>query len=316
LLDARFADEAVAAVDLHSEARDFHGGVGEERLDDRRQERDQVFRTLARLSVGVHVRAVDLAAGQEAQYAAALDECLLGEQHAAHVRVDDDRVGLLGRHLGTGQRAALQAVIGVGDGRLPGELRQSMPLQANAEARVVHHREHARQALVCLAEQPAPRIVKCMTQVGEAWMPILCSMEPHLTPFAAAEAAILVGQHLRYHEQADALGARRGVRQPRQYQVDDVVGQVVLAGADEDLGARDCVRPVGQRLGLGAQDAQVAARVRLREAHGARPLAGDHLRQVALLDFLGAVRLDGQRGALGQTPSTSSRPCCPTPASR
>ncbi len=40
--------------------------------------------------------------------------------------------------------------------------------------------------------------------------------------------------------------------------------------------------------------------VRLGEAHGAGPLARNHLRQVALLQLVRAVRLDGQRGALGQ----------------
>jgi hypothetical protein len=62
--------------------------------------------------------------------------------------------------------------------------------------------------------------------------------------------------------------------------VDDVLGQVVLATGDEDLGAADLVAAVGLRLGLGADDAQVGTGVRLGQAHGTGPDAGIHVRQV------------------------------------
>jgi hypothetical protein len=54
---------------------------------------------------------------------------------------------------------------------------------------------------------------------------------------------------LGHDEQADALDAGRRVGQACQHQVDDVAGQVVLAGADEDLAAGDTVGAV--RLGFG-----------------------------------------------------------------
>jgi hypothetical protein len=54
-----------------------------------------------------------------------------------------------------------------------------------------------------------------------------------------AQAAVGVGQELRHEEQRDALDALRRVGQLGQHQVDDVLGEVVLAGGDEDLGAGD-----------------------------------------------------------------------------
>jgi hypothetical protein len=74
----------------------------------------------------------------------------------------------------------------------------------------------------------------------------------------------------------------------------------VLAGADEDLVAGDLVAAVGLRLGLGAQQAQVGAAVRLGQAHGAGPLAAGQLGQVQLLLLLGAVRVQRLVGAVRQ----------------
>jgi hypothetical protein len=71
-----------------------------------------------------------------------------------------------------------------------------------------------------------------------------------------------------------------GIRQLGQHQVDDVLGQVVLAAGDEDLGAADLVAAIGLGLGLGADDAQVGAGMRLGQAHGTGPDAGVHVRQV------------------------------------
>ena len=131
-------------------------------------------------------------------------------------------------------------------------------------------------------------------------MPILCSMDPQVTPLAAPSVAVVVRQQLRHDEQADALRSRGCVRRPGEDQVDDVFGQVVLAGADEDLGAGDRKGAVTTGLGLGAQDAEVAAGMSLGQAHRAGPFARDHLGQVTLLQLVGTVRGEGQAGALGQ----------------
>ena len=45
-------------------------------------------------------------------------------------------------------------------------------------------------------------------------------------------------------------GTGRGVGQAGQYDVDDVLGHVVLASGDEDLGTGDLVAAIGLRLGL------------------------------------------------------------------
>ena len=69
---------------------------------------------------------------------------------------------------------------------------------------------------------------------------------------ARAERAVGVGQELRHEEQRDAARAGRRVGQPRQHEVDDVFGEVVLAIGDEDLLAEDAVGAVAAPLGAGA----------------------------------------------------------------
>ena len=81
---------------------------------------------------------------------------------------------------------------------------------------------------------------------------------------------------------------------PGQHQVDDVLGQVVLAAGDPDLLAGDPVAPVALRDRLGAQQAKVGAAVRLGEVHGPRPLAGGQLRQIERL-LLGRAAVPDRR---------------------
>ena len=76
--------------------------------------------------------------------------------------------------------------------------------------------------------------------------------------------------------------------------MDDVFGEIVLAGGDEDLGARYLVAAVGLLDGLGAQQAEIGAALRLGEVHGAGPLAGHHLRHEHLLLF--GLAVHHQRG--------------------
>ena len=49
----------------------------------------------------------------------------------------------------------LNALTGVDEGLLIGALREAKALMPDRQARVVHHREHAAQALILLAEQEA-----------------------------------------------------------------------------------------------------------------------------------------------------------------
>ena len=62
-------------------------------------------------------------------------------------------------------------------------------------------------------------------------------------------------------------GGRIG--QPREHEMDDVVGQVVLAIGDEDFLAGDAIGAVAGALGARAQRADVGAGLRLGELHRA-----------------------------------------------
>ncbi|MCY1215033.1 hypothetical protein D9M72_268680 [compost metagenome] len=117
---------------------------------------------------------------------------------------------------------------------------------------------------------------------------------------ALADRTIGVRQELRNDEQGNTLGASRGIGQAGQDDMDDVVGHVVLTGGDEDLGAGNLVGTIGLGLGLGAQHAQVGTTMRLGQAHGAGPLAGDQLGQVGVLLLVGAMGGQGVHRAMGQ----------------
>ena len=130
-------------------------------------------------------------------------------------------------------------------------------------------------------------------------MPILCSMV-NADGIALAQAAVSVDHHLRHQEQGDAFRTGRRVRQLGQHQVNDVLGQVVLAASDEYLGAGDLVGPIGLGLGLGADDAQVGAGMRLGQAHRTGPDTGIHVRQVLVLQLVAGVGVDRQTGAGGE----------------
>ena len=111
---------------------------------------------------------------------------------------------------------------------------------------------------------------------------------------------VFVRQLLGHDEQGDTLGAFRCARQTGQYDVDDVLGHVVLTGRDEDLGTGNAVGAVSVRLGLGAQGAQVRTTVRLGQTHGTGPLTADQLGQVGLLLLFGTVGFDGVGSAVAQ----------------
>jgi hypothetical protein len=101
---------------------------------------------------------------------------------------------------------------------------------------------------------------------------------------ARPERPIGLDQVFRDHEQRDASAACRRPGKPREHQVDDVLGELVVAPGDVDLGPGDAVLAgmlaIGDGLGGGAERADIAARLRLGEVHRARPGAADELGQV------------------------------------
>ena len=140
----------------------------------------------------------------------------------------------------------------VGGGVLIGDLALREALKADAEARGVHHDEHAGEALLRLADQPALRAVIVHDAGRVAWMPIFFSRAPH-DAVALAERAVLVHEELRHHEQRDAFHIVRRAGDLGEDQVDDVLRQVVLARRDENFGAGDRIAAVGVGLGAGLQ---------------------------------------------------------------
>ena len=102
--------------------------------------------------------------------------------------------------------------------------------------------------------------------------------ESKITPAPAqgvglAQRAVFAHQALGGQEQGQAARARRGVRQPRQDQMDDIVGDVVIAPGDEDLLTGEPPAVGAIALGPHGQGPEVRARLRLGEVHGPGPLA-------------------------------------------
>src|SRR5581483_7442641 len=98
LLDEELAAVAVAAEDLHGDGADLEARLAAVGLADRREERGARRVLLARRAVRAAL-AVELARRVEEDGAVRLRLRLALEEHAAHVRVLDDRDLLLGRRL-------------------------------------------------------------------------------------------------------------------------------------------------------------------------------------------------------------------------
>jgi hypothetical protein len=181
-----------------------------------------------------------------------------------------------------------------GHGLLHRPLGDRDALQPDIEAGIVHHREHRADAAMLLADQPAGRatLVAVRHDAGRRSV----DAELMLDRDAAQVVAGAVGQDLRHQEQGYAARALRRIRQPRQHEVDYIVGEVVLAEGDEDLLAADPIDAVagGNRAGL--QRADVGAGLRLGQIHGTGPFAGDQPGQPLPLERFRSVvaqRFDG-----------------------
>ena len=273
-----FFDVAVPAEDLLAIGGVGVALVGEIAFDHRRHQAHVIFGLLAHLLIGRHQQEIAIDRGPERKRPRRFVERLGVHQHAADVGVDDDRIGRAVRILRAGDGAALQPIFRVGDAVLIGHFRLAEPLQANAKARHVHHREHGHEALVLLADEIADSVV-----VVEHARRV--AVDAHLLfdlaaddAIAFAERAIVLDQEFRHNEERNALGALRRTFDAREHQMDDVVREIVLTGGDENLLAGDAIGAVSLRDRLAAQHAKIGAAMRLRQVHGAGPLAGDQLR--------------------------------------
>ena len=145
----------------------------------------------------------------------------------------DDRNGFT-----PARRSTLPSLLCVSKGRLPGTLASRQTLDRHRQAGVVHHGEHQRHALVQVADQFADgaAIVAVGHDAGRAGVDADLSLQRDAAQIvASAGRTVGFGQKLRHDEQRDALAARRRIRRPGQHEMNDVLGQVVLAIGDEDL---------------------------------------------------------------------------------
>ena len=177
-------------------------------------------------------------------------------------------------------------------------LRQS--LDTNAQPRCVHHDEHCGQALVFLTHDETGRaiIVHHAGRVG---------VDPHFVfdrtarhPIARAQRAIVIHQNLGNYEQRDALGRIGRVGSFCQHQMDDVFGQIMFAGRNENLGSGNGIGTIELRHRAGADQAQISAALRLGQIHGAQPFVGNHFGEILGLLLGRALGEDGRDRPIGQ----------------
>ena len=298
----------MAAIDLHAVVGRFETDFGHERFGDWRHERQQSIGFLLLFFVHAVLDDVDLFGGQVDHCTVAFGECLHGQQHAAYVRVHDDRVSGFVWRFRASQRAHLQTIASVFQAALEADLGVGQTLQRGTQACGVHEGEHAVQAFVRRADQETGCRVEVHHASGVAVDAHLVFQGTTGHRVTLTDRTISVWQELRHDEQRNAFGASRCVRQAGQHDVDDVVGHVVFTGRDEDLGAGNFVGTVGLRFGLGTQHAQVGAAVRFGQAHGAGPFTGNQFGQVSVLLFRGTVLGDGVHRAVRQAWVHAPRP--------
>jgi hypothetical protein len=115
--------------------------------------------------------------------------------------MNHQRVGRLVGEFGAGQRTPLQPILGVGRGILIGDLGYRQALHADAEPRLVHHREHRVDAAVLRADQPAGGAVVVHHAGGVAMDAHLLLDRPAGNGVSRTERAVRLGQDLGHDEQ-------------------------------------------------------------------------------------------------------------------
>ena len=194
--------------------------------------------------------------------------------------------------------AALHAFLGILERALVRAVGERDALNADRKARRVHHHEHVLEAAVGFADEIADRAFAAFADAHRARRVavdaqlVLDAGADHLV--GLAERAVVVHDELRHDEERNALGSFGRVRQPRENEMNDVLGHVVLAEGDEDLLAGEPVLvAVGHRFR--AHLREVRTGLRLGETHRARPLSGDEIGNESLLLLFGSLRVRSLR---------------------
>jgi hypothetical protein len=160
-------------------------------------------------------------------------------QHAADVGMADDRH----RRRRAFDGPALHAIAGVGHGMLVGALRNRQALQADGEARRVHHDEHVLEAFVFLADQGADRaaVVAVDHDAGRAGMDAQLVFDRHAMDVVALDPRVpsALTRNFGTTNSEMPLTPFGRIRRARQHQVDGVLRHVVVAVGDEYLLAED-----------------------------------------------------------------------------
>ena len=99
-------------------------------------------------------RNIQLVSGKKCEGSHTLVEHLLAQQHAAYVRVHDDRIGWPLGIFHSAKGATLQSFKRKSQTLLIGHLSNAEPLHAHHKPRLIHHREHGPQTIVGLPNQP------------------------------------------------------------------------------------------------------------------------------------------------------------------
>ena len=151
---------AVTAVNLYGHLCGIVSCFREIGLHERCQQLNKIIGFLSGLRIVAPVSNIDIAPNPDRQRTTSLGKCTHRQQHAPDIRMHQKRVSRLVGVLGAAERATLLTVFGILDGGLVGAFSDTQTLDPDAQARVIHHREHGPHPLVRFADEPSCRVLK------------------------------------------------------------------------------------------------------------------------------------------------------------
>jgi hypothetical protein len=206
---------------LHAERRNVDADIGGEGFCDGREQVGALLPMRRVLRAGRHPRHVDGMGAGIGDGACGLGQRLHRQKIALHVGVMDDRRHAFAR---VGRRLALAAFIGISERLLERRLGNRHALNADQQAGIVHHREHAGEPAVFLADQPADsarfaalgEAVAIDHRAGRRGVDaelLLDTRAEHVV--ARTWRTVFVEQEFRHQKQRDAACAGRRIGQSR-----------------------------------------------------------------------------------------------------